>query len=206
LISRHVKPGCGHAFALFPDKFTVTAGCPASSLVGPPIAYEAAAAPASLDLPGQTRHAMTKHGTVLVIENEADDIVLIKRAFAEAQVLQPVHVVTNYKDAVGFLSGDGTYANRAAFPFPFLILLNLKMPNEEGFAVLRWLYERPGLRKRFSVVVMNPGGPDQDVQLAYELGAQSYLLKPLEHKELVATVRRVKEYWVELNLLPDEHG
>jgi CheY-like chemotaxis protein len=147
---------------------------------------------------------MTKHGTVLVIENDADDVALIKRAFVEAEVLQPIHAVTNYKDAVAFLSGEGTYANRVAYPFPFLILLNLKMQGEEGFAVLRWLYERPGLRKRFTVVVMNPGGPDQDVQLAYELGAQSYLLKPLDHKELVATVRRLKEYWVELNLLPDQ--
>jgi len=204
LIFRHVNLGCGQVSAPFPDKSATADGPPGPSLVGPPIAYGNPAAPAPLDLPGQTRHAMTKHGTVLLIENEADDIALIKRAFAEAQVLQPVHVVTNYKDAVGFLSGEGTYANRVAFPFPFLILLNLKMPNEEGFAVLRWLYERPGLRKRFTVVVMNPGGPDQDVQLAYELGAQSYLLKPLEHKELVATVRRVKEYWVELNLLPNE--
>ena len=147
---------------------------------------------------------MTKHGTVLLIENDADDVALIKRAFAEAEVMQPVHSVTNYKDAVAFLSGEGTYANRVAFPFPFLILLNLSMPREDGYAVLRWLYERPGLRKRFTVVVMHPGGPDQDVQLAYELGAQSYLLKPLEHKALVATIRRLKEYWVELNLLPGE--
>jgi len=147
---------------------------------------------------------MTKHGTVLLIEDNADDILLIKKAFAEVEAIPPLHTVNNRKDAIAYFSGDGIYANRAAFPVPFMVLLDLSLQDEEGFAVLRWLYERPGLRKKFTVIVLNGAGHEPDVQLAYELGAQSYLLKPLEYKQLLVTVRRVKEYWIELNLLPGD--
>ena len=145
---------------------------------------------------------MTKHGTVLLIEDDADATLHIRKAFAEAQVLQPLQAVNSCKDAVAYFSGDGIYANRGSFPVPFLVLLNLRMGGEDGFAVLRWLYERPGLRKRFTVIAWSAVDPEQDIQLAYELGAQSYLVKPAEYSQLLATIRRVKEYWLELNLLP----
>jgi CheY-like chemotaxis protein len=80
----------------------------------------------------------------------------------------------------------------------------LKLAREEGFAVLRWLYERPGLRKKFPVVVWSAGDPAQDIQLAYELGAQSCLVKPIDHQQLRTVVQRVKDYWIELNLLPGD--
>lgn len=64
----------------------------------------------------------------------------------------------------------------------------------------------PGLRKRFSVVVLSTAPPDQDVELAYALGAQSFLVKPLQFRDLVDTFRRIKEYWLDINLLPDGHG
>jgi CheY-like chemotaxis protein len=147
---------------------------------------------------------MTKHGTVLLVDDDADNALLVRKAFAEADLINPLHLVNSYKDAVGYFTGVGVYANRTAFPLPFLVLLNLKMGGEDGFAVLRWLFERPGLRKKFTVVVLSATDPEADVQLAYELGAQSYLSKPVNYTELVSTVRRVKQYWVELNLLPGD--
>lgn len=147
---------------------------------------------------------MTKHGTILLIEDDADDILLIKKAFLEGEVTSPLQTVNSYEDAVKYLSGDGIYSNRVSFPLPFLILLDLTIPGEGGFAFLRWLYERPGLRKKFTVIALSTSVPDTEIQLAYELGAQSYLLKPLEYLQLVATVRRVKEYWIDLNLLPGD--
>jgi CheY-like chemotaxis protein len=147
---------------------------------------------------------MTKHGTVLLIDDDANNALLIKKAFAEAELINPLHVANSYKDAVSYFGGEGMYANRASFPLPFLVLLNLKMGGEDGFAVLRWLFERPGLRKKFTVIVLSASDPEADIQLAYELGAQSYLSKPVNYAELASTVRRVKQYWVELNLLPGD--
>ena len=156
------------------------------------------------ETPAQTRHTMTKHGTVLLVEDDADNALLIKKAFVEADLISPLHIVNSYKDAVAYFSGEGMYANRTAFPVPFLVLLNLKMGGEDGFAVLRWLFERPGLRKKFTVVALSASEPEADIQLAYELGAQSYLSKPVNYAELAATVRHVKQYWIELNLLPGD--
>jgi CheY-like chemotaxis protein len=147
---------------------------------------------------------MTKHGTVLLVEDDADDVLRIKKAFADAELVYPLTTVNSCKDAVAYFSGDGVYANRDSFPLPFLVLLNLKLAREEGFAVLRWLYERPGLRKKFPVVVWSAGDPAQDIQLAYELGAQSCLVKPIDHQQLRTVVQRVKDYWIELNLLPGD--
>ena len=147
---------------------------------------------------------MTKHGTVLLVEDDSDNALLIKKAFVEADLISPLHTVNSYKDAVAYFSGDGMYANRTSFPLPFLVLLNLKMGGEDGFAVLRWLFERPGLRKKFTVVALSAAEPEADIQLAYELGAQSYLSKPVNYAELASTVRRVKQYWIELNLLPGD--
>ncbi len=147
---------------------------------------------------------MTKHGTILLIEDEANDASLTRKALVEAGVTNPVQTVNSYEDAVKYLTGEGMYANRAAFPVPFLVLLDLNIPAEGGFGVLRWLYERPGLRKTFSVLALSGSGPAQEIQLAYELGAQSFLLKPLDYQQLAVTIRKIKEYWVDLNLLPQD--
>jgi CheY-like chemotaxis protein len=147
---------------------------------------------------------MTKHGTILLIEDEPNDVLLVKKAFAEIDLCNPLQVVYTHTDAIRYLSGDGIYENRASFPLPFLVLLDLKIPDEGGFVVLRWLHDRPGLRKKFNVVVMSASSPDAEIQLAYELGAQSFLLKPLEYRQLVGTLRRVKEYWIDLNVLPGD--
>lgn len=147
---------------------------------------------------------MTKHGTVLLIGDDANEVLLIRKAFAEAEVICPLQTVNGCKDTLAYFNGDGIYADRASYPVPFLVLLDLSMLNEDGFAVLRWLFDRPGLRKKFTIIALNNPGPEQDIQLAYELGAQSYLFKSSEYKQLLATIRRVKEYWMELNRQPGD--
>ncbi len=146
---------------------------------------------------------MTKHGTILLVEEDADDIVVTKKALTDAGVSNPIHTVHSGEEAIKYFSGRGKFANRQTYPLPFLVLLNLKMPGEDGFATFRWLFERPGLRKKFTVVALTSASPDSEIQLAYELGAHSCLLKPLEFSQLVATAQRVKEYWIELNLPPE---
>ena len=145
---------------------------------------------------------MTNHGTILLVEDDQDDVLLMKKAFVEAEVPSDSQVVHSYADVVKYLSGEGVYANRSSFPMPFLMILDLKMAGEGGFAVLRWLHDRPGLRKKFIVIVLSTASLEQEIQLAYELGAQSFLEKPPGFKQLAQMVRRIKEYWIELNLLP----
>ena len=149
---------------------------------------------------------MTKRGTILLVENDENDIFLVKKAFDEMEVQQPIRVLHSAREAVRYLSGEGKFSDRDAHPLPFLVLLNLKMPGEDGFALLRWLFERPGLKKKFTLVVTSAASPDAEIQLAYELGVQSFLIKPLTYQNLSDTIRRIKEYWIDLNLLPGDRA
>ena len=147
---------------------------------------------------------MTKHGTILLVQNDTDDLLLMRKGLSEAQVAVPVQVVKTYPDAVQYLGGEGMYANRANYPLPFLILMDLKLPGEGGFALLRWLYDRPGLKNKFTVVVLAASTLPDEIKLVYELGAQSFLARPLQYRQLVDTLRHVKEYWIDLNMQPGD--
>jgi CheY-like chemotaxis protein len=153
---------------------------------------------------GEIRHFMTTQGTILLISDDAGSIMDMRKAFAEAEVLQPLQTSNSCKDAVAFLSGDGIYANRTSFPPPILVLLDLKMGGDHGFEFLRWLYQRPGLRKQLTVVVLGSTQAGEETQLAYGMGAQSYLVKPADYKQLLTMVHRIKDYWIELNVLPGD--
>jgi CheY-like chemotaxis protein len=149
---------------------------------------------------------MTKHGTILLVANNAEDIELTRKALSEAGATNPLQVVHSAELAIKYLSGQGKFSDRAAHPLPFLVLLDLKMPGEAGFVVLRWLYERPGLRKKFIIIVLSSASPGSEIQLAYELGAQSYLIKPRDYEQLAVTAQRIKEYWIDLNQPPEAGG
>jgi CheY-like chemotaxis protein len=82
---------------------------------------------------------------ILLVEDLADDVLLIRRAFEKAKVINPIHVVPNGEEAISYLNGSGKYANRAEYPLPDLVLLDLKMPGIDGFEVLRWIRQQPGL-------------------------------------------------------------
>jgi CheY-like chemotaxis protein len=199
-------PGRAEAIAPFPDKPDRCA-CRARRLVLAFVLLLLALAKAEARIVGRSRskgQIMTKHGTILLIEEDADDLLRIKKGLVEAEVLSPLQTVHSCEDAVKYLSGMGIYENRESFPMPFLVILDLALPGEGGFGVLRWLYDRPGLRKQFTVLVLGTPGQEHDVQLAYELGAQSFLMKPGQYRQLVETLRHVKEYWINLNRLPGD--
>lgn len=145
---------------------------------------------------------MTKHGTILLVDGDTETELRFRKAFDEAGVPHPLQAAVGSDEAVKYLSGAGRFSDRQKYPMPVLILVDMTCPGDDAFALLRWLYDRPGLKKRFIVVVLNSPGAEQDVQLAYELGVQSCLPKPPGYPQLIATVRRVKEYWLELNQPP----
>src|SRR5262245_18942706 len=128
---------------------------------------------------------MTKHGTILLVAENSNEVLLTRKALAEAEVHNPLHVVRGGEEAVKYLSGQGKFADRAAHPLPALLLFDRTVSGEGGLSVLRWLYERPGLRKKFTVIVLGTADVDSGIQLAYELGAQSYLLKPTDYQQWV---------------------
>jgi len=138
--------------------------------------------------------------TVLWVEDDADDVLLIGRAIRKAGLDQPA-LARDGREAVAYLSGSGEFADREAHPFPSLILLDLKLPKMSGFEVLQWIRERPELR-RIPVVMFTSSKEKADVDRAYDLGANAYLLKSVDHEDLVQALTRVREFWLDLNVNP----
>src|SRR5215469_13934541 len=142
---------------------------------------------------------------ILLAEDDPNDVLLIQRAFQKAGLHGALRIVRDGEEAIRYLNGAGDYADRERFPLPFLLLLDLKMPGTDGFEVLRWVRAAPEL-KRLLVVVLTSSNLQTDVDRAYELGANSYLVKPVEFHEMVNLVRRFEAYWSEINRIPTPSG
>jgi CheY-like chemotaxis protein len=138
---------------------------------------------------------------ILLAEDDPNDTLLIKRAFQKAALGEALKTVTDGEQAIDYLRGAKQYADRARFPLPFLLLLDLKMTATNGFEVLQWVRAQPDL-KRLLVVVLTSSNLQADVDRAYDLGANSYLVKPVEFNEMVNMIQRFEAYWTELNRFP----
>ena len=134
-------------------------------------------------------------GVILLAEDNEDDVVLVRRAFREGSLLNPLQVVSNGDQAIAYLSGQGKYANRDEYPLPELVLLDLKMPRKNGFEVLQWIRQQPEL-KTLRLVVMTASDDIRDVNSAYQLGANSFLVKPVDIASLIEVSRALKGCWL----------
>ena len=119
----------------------------------------------------------TNNPVILLAEDDDNDVFFMRRALQKAQVEFPLQVVTNGQEAVDYLSGEGKYSDRSAYPLPSLILLDLKMPFLDGFEVLTWIGKQPVLQK-IPVAVLTSSAEDRDRRRAAELGAKAYFVKP----------------------------
>ena len=135
-----------------------------------------------------------KGDAILVVEDNADDVLLIQRAFDKAKLANPLHFVTDGDKAVQYLSGTGPYADRSSHPLPTMMLLDLKLPRRSGFEVLEWVRSQSAL-KVLPVVVLTSSKEDADVRRAYALGANTYLAKPVALDGLIEMVRTLGMYW-----------
>jgi len=144
---------------------------------------------------------MSDMHTILIVEDNATDVMLIRRAFAKLNIGNPVQVVGDGDRAVDYLSGRDAYGDRAQFPLPAFVLLDLKLPRRSGLEVLAWLRAQDGLR-RLPVVMLTSSRQSQDVNSAYELGANSYLVKPVEFDDLQELLGTINTYWVRYNEKP----
>lgn len=140
--------------------------------------------------------------TILLAEDDQNDVMLIRRAFNKSHVVNPIACVENGEEAVAYLSGEGRFADRGEFPLPFMLLLDLKLPRLSGHEVLKWLRGQPGLR-RLPVVVLTSSREPADINKAYELGANSYLVKPVVFEEFATLLKQLQVYWLMLSEHPE---
>jgi CheY-like chemotaxis protein len=145
--------------------------------------------------------AMPDQALILLVEDREDDVFLLRRSFSKAGITNPMQVVRNGEEAISYLIGTGKYLDRAEFPLPELILLDLKMPKLDGFEVLKWLRSQHQLA-RIRVVVLTCSDNIQDVNRAYALGANSFLVKPQNLNRYVELSKFINDYWFVLSKSP----
>ena len=144
---------------------------------------------------------MVDTGVILIADDQEDDVLLVRRAFKQANIVNPLQVVRDGEQAIAYLAGEGPFANRTEYPLPTLLLLDLKMPRKNGFDVLEWIRKQPELR-RLRVIVLTTSESIRDVNLAYQLGANSFLVKPSDFTEFVAAIRALQGYWLMVSESP----
>jgi len=145
---------------------------------------------------------MSDHAVILVVEDREDDILLLRTALHKANLSNPVHFVRDGEEAVAYLRGEGTYANRAEHPLPDLMLLDLKLPRMDGFEVLQWVRRQEGIRA-LPIVVLTSSERIQDVNRAYELGANSFFVKEIDFENFVVLNQLLNRYWMKTARIPE---
>ena len=133
------------------------------------------------------------HGTVLIADDEPADLQFAQSVFTAACPEFCVRGVQSARELIAYLKGEEGYSNRADFPYPTLVLLDLRMPGLHGFDVLRWLRNHPP-HNALPVVVLTASGEPLAARQAYELGARSFLTKPIKPDELREITSRFTEW------------
>jgi two-component system response regulator len=130
--------------------------------------------------------------SLLLAEDNEDDLFLIQRAMEQSRLVNPVHVVRDGEEVIEYLAGEGRFTDRAKHPAPMLLLLDLRMPKQDGFDVLRWIKSQHPRFARMKVVVLTGSPDERDLALATALGADSYFRKPGSLSEFVNLMLRIQ--------------
>ena len=140
--------------------------------------------------------------TILLVEDNEDDVFFMHQAKTEAGITNPMHVAEDGRQAIDYLEGRGKFANRAKYPLPFLVLLDLKLPLVLGLDVLKWIRERSEL-KTILVVVLTSSDNIRDINRAYRLGANSFMVKPLDFQNYIHFGRVIEGFWLKASQAPE---
>jgi len=132
--------------------------------------------------------------TILLVEDDDNDATLVRMAFQKNAILNPVQWAKDGLEAVAYLNGDGAFANRQLYPFPEVLILDLKMPRMGGLELLAWIRDHPEYRV-IPTIIMTSSRMDADIEKAYNLGANTYMVKPASFDELARMVKSAHEYW-----------
>jgi len=144
----------------------------------------------------------SKPSVIVMAEDDLDDRLLVKDALAESNWEADLRFVDNGEEMMDYLSHTGKYADASSAPRPSLILLDLNMPRKDGREVLREMKNRSDL-KRIPVVVLTTSKADTDIDKMYELGANSFISKPIEFEALVKLMCLLAQYWLQTVELPN---
>lgn len=168
---------------------------------GSPVRWQPGFSVRSVLQPGRASSKVADQFCILQVEDDRNDVFFLEHAFRAAGVTHPLRVVRDGQEAIDYLSGAGEFSDRTRYPLPCLILLDLKLPRKDGFEVLAWIRQDPKLRL-LQVIVLTSSARESDVDRAYLLGANSFLVKPSELKERVELSRLLKAYWLQYQRMP----
>jgi CheY-like chemotaxis protein len=139
---------------------------------------------------------MHRSCTILIVDDDENDIFFVKRAFSEINVHCTFQMLKNGQEAVDYLQGHGAFADRQRYPLPMMILMDLKMPIMDGFQVLTWLRGQAGI-KVIPTIVFSSSDLPSDITRAYELGANSFMTKSVTYDGLLLKLQTLSHYWLE---------
>jgi CheY-like chemotaxis protein len=137
-----------------------------------------------------------KNQVVLSVDDNDVDGALLERAFKRCNIPSRLFRVAEGPQAMSYLGGDGIYSDRAAYPLPDLVLLDLVMPKMSGIEVLQWIRSQPELKKT-AVLILTSSEKPEDVKAATRIGANGYLVKPTKFEDLKTMVRTIYSEWLE---------
>jgi two-component system response regulator len=141
---------------------------------------------------------------ILLVEDSEDDYEATLRAFKKASLHNHVHWCKSGQEALDFLKHEGLYRDTSKSPLPGLILLDLNMPGIDGRKTLELIKQNTEL-KRIPVVILTTSADEKDIKVCYQMGANTYVQKPVSFDGLIEAIKRLKEYWFEIALLPKEN-
>ena len=142
-----------------------------------------------------------KNKIILLVEDNPSDVGLTQRALAKSHIANEMIVAEDGQDALDYLFAAGKYTGRDVSETPALVLLDLKLPRVDGLEVLRRIRADERTR-RMPVVILTTSKEEQDVAQSYDLGANSYIRKPVDFKQFVESVERLGLYWLVMNEPP----
>ncbi|HLH53899.1 MAG TPA: response regulator [Verrucomicrobiae bacterium] len=138
---------------------------------------------------------------ILYAEDDENDVFFLRRAFSTVGIEQLLRVVKDGQTAIGYLDGEGIYSDRQTYPLPSIVLLDLQMPGCGGMDVLRWIRATDALRGVVVIIFTSSHHP-RDILTAYELGANSFVLKPVSVSDRAQFARELKAWWLHRNQVP----
>jgi len=137
---------------------------------------------------------MDERFPIIIAEDDENDTIFVERALRKVGFTNPFHFCRDGTDVISYLRGEGVYANRRTYPFPRILITDLKMPKVGGLEVLKWLHQHPECNV-IPKVVLTASRETSDIQTAYKWGANSYLVKPVSYDSLTRMLKLFFEYW-----------
>ena len=131
----------------------------------------------------------------MVVDDNADDLMFIERAFRAIGVKDPIHLIHDGEEAIAYMKGEGKFADRKVYAYPTFITTDLKMPRADGFAVLEYLKKHPDWAI-IPTVVLTASRDLDDIKRAYRFGASSYHVKPVSTEALRQQLKVLHDYWL----------